>query len=243
VVRDLTYATVVELRTLLADGTITSEELVDAQLERIDAVDGRIRAFVTVDGERAQLEASQRDHERRRGQIRGPLHGLPMTVKGAFATAGTRTTAGLEELADHVPQTDAAAVARLREAGAIVVGKTSCPAGVSGQETGNALVGTTRNPWDLQRTTGGSSGGAAAALAAGMTPLELGSDLGGSIRQPAAFCGVFGHYPTHDDAVVGVRRTACRVRAVLVADVEVIRWRGWTAGYRPSRRARWSWAA
>lgn len=194
---DLRYATAAQVLTLLTEGQVTSEELVEEQLARIEMVDRRLHAFVTVDGDGARATAAERDRERRRGDVRGPLHGLPMTVKDAFATAGLRTTAGLDELADHVPAADAVAVARLREAGAIIVAKTACPAGVTGQETGNAITGTTRNPWDRSRTTGGSSGGAAAALAAGATWLELGSDLGGSIRQPAAFCGVLGHYPTH----------------------------------------------
>lgn len=196
-VGDLSYATATQVLALLAEGQVTSTELVEAQLARIDAIDRELHAFVTVDPDGARATAAERDRERRRGDVRGPLHGLPMTIKDAFATAGLRTTAGLDELADHVPEADAVAVARLREAGAIVVAKTACPAGVTGQETGNTFTGTTRNPWDRSRTTGGSSGGAAAALAGGATWLELGSDLGGSIRQPAAFCGVLGHYPTH----------------------------------------------
>ncbi|MFA9430699.1 amidase [Egicoccus sp. AB-alg2] len=196
-VTDLHFEPATRLLALLDDGQVSSRELVDLHLQRIEALDPRLHALVTVDGDEARRQADERDAARRRGEVRGPLHGLPMTVKDAFATAGLRTTAGLEELAEHVPDQDAAAVARLRAAGAIVVGKTSCPPGVSGQETANPLVGVTRNPWDRSRTTGGSSGGAAAALAVGLTPLELGSDLGGSIRQPAAFCGVYGHYPTH----------------------------------------------
>ncbi|MFA9446604.1 amidase [Egicoccus sp. AB-alg6-2] len=194
---DLHHATATTMLARLADGSLSSRDLVELHLDRIERLDPDLNALVTVDADGARRQADARDAERRDGRLRGPLHGLPMTVKDAFATAGLRTTAGLEALADHVPDDDALAVARLRRAGAIVLGKSSCPAGVSGQETGNALVGTTRNPWDRSRTTGGSSGGAAAALAAGLTPLELGSDLGGSIRQPAAFCGVFGHYPTH----------------------------------------------
>lgn len=182
---------------MLVAGEVSSRELVDLHLERIERLDPELQALVTVDADRARTRAAACDGQRVRGLARGPLHGLPMTLKDAFATAGLRTTAGLPGLADHLPTRDAAAVARLRAAGAVVLGKTSCPPEVSGQQTGNALIGTTRNPWDPARSTGGSSGGAAAALAAGLTPLELGSDLGGSIRQPAAFCGVFGHYPTH----------------------------------------------
>lgn len=193
---DPSYATATEILALMDAGEVTSRELVEHQLDRIGRLDGEVHAVVTLDDERALHQADERDAERRAGRVTGPLHGLPMTVKDAFATAGTRTTAGMNELAGHVPDRDAVAVARLRRAGAIVVGKTACPEGVTGQETANALTGTTRNPWDQRRTTGGSSGGAAAALAAGFTPLELGSDMGGSIRQPASFCGVFGHYPT-----------------------------------------------
>ncbi|HVL98918.1 MAG TPA: amidase [Egibacteraceae bacterium] len=195
VTSDLLFASASQIAAALRAGRVTSRGLVAGYLERIAACE-RLNAVVTVDDDGARRCAAQRDDEQRAGQRRGPLHGVPITVKDCFATAGMRTTAGVPELRDHVPSASAPAVQRLLDAGAVLLGKTNLPEGVSGQETANALFGTTRNPWDATRTTGGSSGGAAAALAAGLCALELGSDSGGSIRQPAAFCGVYGHFPT-----------------------------------------------
>ena len=174
-----------------------SVELLHHQLARIEAVDQDLHAVVTLDAERALAEAARADEEAAAGRWRGPLHGLPMTVKDSFETAGLRTTSGAPALADHVPETDAVAVARLKAAGAIVFGKTNLPLYADDLQSYNELFATTCNPWDRSRTPGGSSGGAAAAVAAGLSPLELGSDIGGSIRTPAHFCGVFGHKPSH----------------------------------------------
>ena len=175
---------------------VRSVEVVAAYLDRIEQFNPALGAVVTVDAQEALRQAEKCDAAVRAGSGLGPLHGVPMTIKDAFETAGLRTTSGLTDQADHVPANDAAAVARLRRAGVVVLGKTNLPPGVTGQETANPLFGRTNNPWDLQRTSGASSGGAAAALAAGLTALELGSDSGGSIRQPAALCGVYGHFPT-----------------------------------------------
>jgi amidase len=186
-----------ELVARLAAGTVTSRDLVELHLDRIERLGPRLNAVVTLDAGGARRRADELDRARRdRGPV-GPLHGLPMTLKDCWATRGLRTTAGQPDLADHVPRGDAVAVDRLRRAGVVVLGKTNLPAGVTGQETANELFGRTCNPWDPDRTPGGSSGGAAAAVAAGLSPLELGSDSGGSIRQPAHFTGVFGHVPTH----------------------------------------------
>ena len=193
---DLAFASATEIARLIARRSISSREAVEVYLARIEQFNGTINAVVTLDGGRARTVADERDRTVAAGDPLGPLHGVPITVKDAFETAGMRTTAGLPEHADHVPGADAAAVARLVEAGAVVMGKTNLPPGVTGQETANELFGRTNNPWDLERTSGASSGGAAAALAAGLTALELGSDSGGSIRQPAAYCGVYGHFPT-----------------------------------------------
>src|SRR5690606_38229498 len=130
------------------------------------------------------------------GENWGPLHGVPMTVKETFEVAGIPTTAGAQELRDYRSTTNAVAVQRLLDAGAVIFGKTNVPLYAGDLQTYNEIYGSTSNPWDLERTPGGSSGGAAAALAAGLTPLELGSDIGGSIRNPAHLCGVFGHKPT-----------------------------------------------
>ena len=177
-------------------GRITSRELVEAHLDRIERYNGVLNAVVTIDADGARRRADERDRELARGQPRGPFHGVPMTVKDAFATAGIRTTSGMADRRDHVPDEDAEAVARLVAAGVVILGKTNVPAGITGQETANSLFGRTTNPWNVERTPGGSSGGAAAAVAAGLSALELGSDSGGSIRQPAHCCGVYGHIPT-----------------------------------------------
>ena len=193
---EVAFASARDLARWVADGTVTSRAAVQAYLDRIERFNPTLGAVVTVDADAALRRADECDRAVAAGLPLGPLHGVPMTVKDAFETAGMRTTAGLEEYADHVPQHNAAAVGRLVDAGAVIMGKTNCPAGVTGQETANELFGRTNNPWDTDRTSGASSGGAAAALAAGLTALELGSDSGGSIRQPASYCGVYGHFPT-----------------------------------------------
>jgi amidase len=193
---DLDTASASDAVAALADGSLSSRELLDAHLERIDRDNGPINAVVALDVDRARASAEQADAERVAGRSRGPLHGLPMTIKDAFETEGLVTTSGAPELAGHVPTADADAVARLKAAGAIVFAKTNLPLYAGDMQTYNEVYGRTNNPWDLTRTSGGSSGGAAAALATGMTLLELGRDIGGSIRNPSHYCGVFGHKPT-----------------------------------------------
>ena len=170
-------------------------EVVTAVLERIDAVNPRINAVVRrVDG---VLDAARRaDEQLARGQAAGPLHGLPFTIKDSFDTAGTVTTAGTIGWRERVPATDATVVARLRAAGAILVGKTNTPEFTWSDETDNDVYGRTSNPYDVARTPGGSSGGSAAIVAAGASPFDVGSDTGDSIRQPAHVCGVAGIKPT-----------------------------------------------
>ncbi|HEY8545689.1 MAG TPA: amidase [Acidimicrobiales bacterium] len=189
---DIHFLPAAELCRLLAAGELSSVELLDHFLERIDRLDGPVNAVVALDAERARARAAEADAARARGESWGPLHGLPMTVKDAFETEGLTTTSGAPELRAHVPAADATAVARLKGAGAIVFGKTNLPLYAGDLQTYNEVYGRTANPWDTDRTCGGSSGGAAAALAAGFTGLELGSDIGGSIRNPAHYCGVFG---------------------------------------------------
>ena len=193
---DVSEHSAAELAELISTGAVSSRELVGATLERIAALNPRVNAVVTVDEEGALRQAEHCDRLRSARHDLGPLHGVPVTLKDCWATAGLRTTAGLAAWADHVPSADAVVVRRLRDAGAVIVGKTNLPAGVTGQETANSLFGRTGNPWDVTRTTGGSSGGAAAAVATGMAALDVGSDSGGSIRQPASFCGVYGHMAT-----------------------------------------------
>ena len=190
------FATATDLTARLRAKEVSSRELLRDHLDRVTAHNGDVNAVVTLDAERALREASAADDEAARGEWRGPLHGLPMTVKDCFETEGLRTICGDPALADYVPQADALAVARLKAAGAIVFGKTNTPWQTLDIQTYNAVFGTTNNPWDVSRIPGGSSGGSAAALAAGLTSLELGSDIGGSIRVPAHFCGVFGHKPS-----------------------------------------------
>src|SRR5262245_15374911 len=189
---DLHFLPATELARLLAAGDVSSVELLDHFLARVDEHDKGINAVVALDADRARARAAEADAARARGESWGPLHGLPMTVKDAFETEGLVTTSGAPVLADHVPDRDADAVALLKGAGAVVFGKTNLPLYAGDLQSFNEVYGRTNNPWDLDRTTGGSSGGAAAALAAGLTGFELGSDIGGSIRNPAHFCGVFG---------------------------------------------------
>jgi len=175
---------------------ISSRELLEHYLARVERWNPGLRAIVTLDAHRARHRADESDAARSRGEIRGPLHGLPISVKDCFETRDLLTTAGSRRLAEHVPKSDAAAVARLEAAGAILFAKTNTPRLAMDCQTYNPLFGTTCNPWDASRTSGGSSGGSAAAIAAGLAGLELGSDIGGSIRVPANWCGIFGHKPS-----------------------------------------------
>jgi amidase len=177
---------------------LSSLEVVDYFLARIERYNPQINAVVELDAERARANARQADVAVARGAALGPLHGVPMTIKDAFEVAGLHTTAGAQLWKDHVSSRDAVVVARLKAAGAIILGKTNTSAFCSDVQSFNALHGTTNNPWDPSRTPGGSSGGAAAALASGMTPIEFGSDVAGSIRTPSGFCGLYGHKPSYD---------------------------------------------
>jgi len=193
---DLGTATATELTQAIRVRRLSSRELLDDLLKRADERNPALNAIVAWDIDRARAAAKSADDAIVRDELAGPLHGLPMTVKDVFETEGLVTTSGARELAGHVPGTDAVAVARLKAAGAIVFGKTNTPLYAGDWQTYNDVYGRTNNPWDLSRTTGGSSGGSAAAVAAGLTPLELGSDIGGSIRIPAHFTGVFGLKPS-----------------------------------------------
>jgi amidase len=185
-----------EIARAIRDRELSAREVVTAHLERIEEVNPRLNAIVTLDGERALAAADEADARAAGGVSLGPLHGLPVAVKDLEDTAGMRTTYGSPLFADHVPATDALMVSRLRAAGAIVLGKTNTPEFGVGSHTFNEVFGVTRNPWALDRSAGGSSGGAGAALAAGLVPLADGSDHGGSIRNPASFNNVVGLRPT-----------------------------------------------
>ncbi len=194
---ELAYSSAIAIAKKIRDRKISSREALDYFLARVDSLDKPINSVVTIDAARARAEADAADAALARGEIRGPLHGVPMTIKDSFQTAGMRTTSGAPELKDFVPQEDAWPVARLRQAGAIIYGKTNLPIYAGDLQSYNEVFGTTNNPHDLTRTPGGSSGGSAAALACGFTPLELGSDIGGSIRLPSHMSGVVGHKPSY----------------------------------------------
>jgi amidase len=193
---DIATATATALTQAITDREISSRELLDQLLTRADQVNPALNAIVAWDIDRARAAATAADDATAHGETAGPLHGLPMTVKDTFETEGLVTTSGAPELAHYVPQTDAVTVARLKAAGAIIFGKTNTPLYAGDMQTYNDVYGRTNNPWDLSRTAGGSSGGPAAAVAAGLTPLELGSDIGGSIRNPAHYNGVYGLKPS-----------------------------------------------
>ena len=194
---DLGLRSAVELVAMLQKGDVGSRELLDHYVARVERLNPALNAVVTLDVERARKAADAADQARARGAILGPLHGLPMTIKDTLETAGLRTTAGATMLAEHVPATDAIVVERVRAAGAVIFGKTNTPPFAGDVQTFNPVFGVTRNPWNLERTPGGSSGGSAVAIAAGLAGAEIGSDIGGSIRTPAHCCGVYGHKPTH----------------------------------------------
>ncbi|HEX4183466.1 MAG TPA: amidase family protein [Caulobacteraceae bacterium] len=185
-----------ELVEALAARKVGALELADAAIARIERLDGPINAVVVRDFDRARDAAKAADAALARGERR-PLLGLPMTVKEAHNIAGLPTTWGSPMFQGWEPEIDALGVSRLKAAGAVILGKTNVPPFLSDWQSNNPIYGRTNNPWDTSRTAGGSSGGGAAALAAGFTALEFGSDIGGSIRVPAAFCGVFGHKPSH----------------------------------------------
>ena len=194
---DLAFKPALTLAAMIRNREVSSVELTAHYIERIEKLDGQgINAVPVRIFERAQEDANRADAAMARGDELGPLHGVPMTIKESYVMRDTPTTWGLEAFRDNVAREDGIAVSRFRAAGAHFLGKTNVPANLADFQTYNTLYGTTGNPWDTDRIPGGSSGGSAAALAAGLTALEAGSDIGGSIRNPAHFCGVYGHKPT-----------------------------------------------
>ena len=180
----------------LRDRRVSAVELLDLHLDRIERYNPKLNAIVIPDYENARKTARDADTARARGENSRPLLGLPLVIKDCIDVRGLRGTAGVEEFTDRVPDADARLTARIRKAGAVIMGKTNVPPNAGDWQSWNPIFGRTNNPWDPDRTPGGSTGGGAAALAAGLTPLEFGSDVGGSIRVPAAFCGVYGHKPS-----------------------------------------------
>ena len=201
---DIVFSTATALARAIRERQVSVLEVLEAHLAHIARHNPRLNAIVTLDEEGARQRARAADDALARGEIWGPLHGVPLTLKDVHSVARMRTTAGFEPLAGYVPTNDGTVAARLRSAGAIIIGKTNVPALAADFQTQNLIFGRTNNPWNLNRTPGGSSGGAAAAVAAGLVPLEIGSDIGGSIRIPAHFCGVYGLKPTeHRVSVAG----------------------------------------
>ncbi len=189
--------TATELLQRLQAGDLSSVEVTQAFLDQIAGHDGRVRAFLRVDPEGALARADQIDHRRRSGEPIGRLGGLPVAVKDVICWQGQPTTCGSKMLERFVPPYDATVIRRLKQADAVLLGKTNMDEFAMGSTTESSHFATTRNPWDLDRVPGGSSGGAAASVAASMAPLSIGSDTGGSIRQPASFCGISGMKPTY----------------------------------------------
>ena len=193
---ELFYSDATELAERIRTKDVSPVEVVQGHLDRSDSVNQKINAIV-VPNEAALDQAREAERAVMSGESLGPLHGVPFSVKEVFDTEGIRSTRGSLLYADRVPDSDATAVRRLKDAGAIVVGKTNCPEFALAAETVNDLFGRTRNPWNLDRTSGGSSGGEAAAISTGLSPLGIGTDLGGSNRLPSHYCNIVGYKPTH----------------------------------------------
>ena len=186
----LNFISASELASLINSREVSVTEVIDVYLSQIQRHNGNLNAIVTLDEEGARMRAMEADAVLARGVTWGPLHGVPVTIKDTLETAGMRTTAGFPPLSDYIPTVDATVVTRVRQAGAIILGKTNLPTLAATYQSDNPIFGRCNNPWNLERTPGGSTGGGAAAVAAGLSALEIGSDLGGSLRIPAHFCGL-----------------------------------------------------
>lgn len=193
---DISFSSATELAGKIARGEISSRELTDHYIQRIETLDTTINAVPVRIFERAREAADAADMAVASGADLGPLHGVPMTIKESYVMQDTPSTWGLEAFRDNYADADGLAVQRFRAAGAIFLGKTNVPVDLADFQSYNPIYGTTNNPWNIERVPGGSSGGSAAAMAAGFSALDAGSDIGGSIRSPAHFCGVYGHKPT-----------------------------------------------
>jgi amidase len=192
----LCYSSAIDLAARIRKGEVSARDVMSAHLERIARVNPKVNAVVTLVAERAMADAGRADDAQAQKRALGPLHGLPVAHKDLVDTAGIRTTRGSPFYRDHVPARDALIVTRIRAAGAVTLGKTNTPEFGAGSQTFNTVFGATRNPYEVSRTCGGSSGGAAVSLACGMVPIADGSDTGGSLRNPAAFCNVVGLRPS-----------------------------------------------
>ena len=255
---DIAFSAATKLCADLAERRLGCVELLEHYLSRVDSFNADINAIVVTDIDRARARAAAADAALARGESWGPLHGLPMTLKESFDIEGLPTTWGLPALNESIAGRNAVQVDRLLNAGAVIFGKTNVPLLLADFQSYNQVYGTTNNPWDLSRTPGGSSGGSAAALASGMTGLEAGSDIGGSIRNPAHYCGVYGLKPTwgvlpprghampgiltpSDISVVGpLARSAGDLDLALsvMAGPDVLQAAGWTLDLPPARQQR-----
>lgn len=193
---ELCFTSATDLARLVRSGEVRSRDLLEAHLKQIERVNPRVNAIITLVPDEARADADRADASLRKRAAVGPLHGLPIAIKDLVETKGIRTTFGSRIYSSNVPERDELLVERVKAAGAIVIGKTNTPEFGAGSQTFNEVFGETRNPWDLSRTCGGSSGGGAVALATGMVPIADGSDMGGSLRNPPSFCGVFGLRPS-----------------------------------------------
>lgn len=192
---NIVFWTATQMAKAIRDRQVSSEEVLEAHLKQIEMHNTKLNAIVTLDKERARQQAKAADEAIAKGELWGALHGVPITAKDCYETAGMRSSCGYKKFFDYIPAQDATIIARMKAAGAIVLGKTNMAILASDMQTVSDF-GRTNNPWDLARTTGGSSGGSAAAVAAGFVPMDLCTGLGGSARIPAHFCGVFGIKPT-----------------------------------------------
>ena len=253
------FSSATDLLRALRTGGISAPELTDLYIHRIERHDGRLNAVVVRDFDRARQQARAADQARARGETKALL-GLPITLKESINVTGLGTTCGVPEWKGYISQHDAPAAARTRAAGAVLLGKTNVPPMLADWQSANPIFGRTGNPWDLERTPGGSSGGSAAAIAAGLSALEVGSDIGGSIRVPAAFCGIYGHRPSetllpksgqfpmpplpNSAVVMGVQGPLARsaedleLALSVLAGPEVGEDVAWTATLPPARRER-----
>jgi amidase len=216
---DLPFRSAKQLAALLRREKIGCLELLDLYMKRVERYNPTLNAIIFMDIEAARRRARHADAALAQGDVWGPLHGVPMTIKESYDVMGMPTTWGVPQYKDNYPPTNALAVERFLKAGAVLFGKTNVPLYLADWQTFNEIYGTTNNPWDVTRVPGGSSGGSAAALAAGLTGLEAGSDIGASIRNPAHYCGVYGHKPTY--GIVSPRGQALPGK-VAAADISVV---------------------